>query len=46
MGIKLSAREQIPEEEYRRIFKDMFVNLGLPVEKVDEFEFEYIAGLW
>ncbi len=38
--IYLGAGEQIPEEEYRRVFKDMFVNLGLPVEKVDEFEFE------
>ena len=46
MDIKLGAREEIPEEEYRRIFKDMFVNLGLPAEKVDEFEFEYIPGLW
>jgi len=46
IGIKLSAKEQIPEEEYHRIFKDMFVNLGLPAEKVDEFEFEYISGVW
>ena len=46
IGIKLGAKEQIPEEEYRRIFKDMFVNLGLPAEKVDEIEFEYIPGLW
>ncbi|MBC2707352.1 MAG: hypothetical protein HF977_06445 [ANME-2 cluster archaeon] len=46
MEIKLSTREQIPEEEYRRIFKDMFADLGLPAEKVDEFEFEYIPGLW
>lgn len=46
MGIKLNAREKIPEEEYRRIFKDMFVNLGLPAEKVDEFEFEYVPSVW
>ena len=46
LGIKLDAREEIPEEEYRRIFKDMFVNLGLPAEKVDEFEFEYVPGVW
>ncbi|KAF5419248.1 MAG: hypothetical protein C5S44_11185 [Candidatus Methanocomedens sp.] len=46
IGIKLGAKEQIPEEEYRRIFKDMFVNLGLPAEKVDEIEIEYIPGLW
>ena len=46
MEIKLDARGEIPEEEYRRIFKDMFVNLGLPAEKVDEFEFEYVPGVW
>ncbi|MCD4846022.1 MAG: hypothetical protein K8R25_16205 [Methanosarcinales archaeon] len=44
IGIKFGTKVQIPEEEYRRIFKDMFVNLGLSAEKVDEFE--YIADLW
>lgn len=39
--IILGAKEQIPEEEYRRIFKDMFTDLGLPAEKVDEFEFNF-----
>jgi len=39
MEIDLGAGEQIPGAEYRRIFKDMFVNLGLPAEKVDDFEF-------
>lgn len=37
--IELGAGEEIPEEEYRGIFKKMFVNLGLPPEKVDEFKF-------
>lgn len=44
--IKLGAREQIPKEEYRSIFKEMFVNLGLPPEKVDEFEFNYEPSVW
>ena len=39
--IILGAKEQIPEEEYRRIFKDMFTDLGLTAEKVDEFEFNF-----
>ena len=40
--IILSDKEQkIPEEEFRRIFKDMFTNLGLPAEKMDEFEFSF-----
>jgi ABC-type siderophore export system fused ATPase/permease subunit len=37
--IELSAGQEIPEEEYRGIFNKMFVNLGLPPEKVDEFKF-------
>ena len=44
--IKLSPNEKIPEEEYRGIFKEMFVNLGLPPEKVDEFKFEYNPSVW
>ncbi len=44
--IKLAAREEIPKEEYRSIFKEMFVNLGLPPEKVDEFKFNYMPGVW
>jgi hypothetical protein len=46
LGIKLSAGEKIPEEEYLGIFKEMFVNLGLPPEKVDEFKFEYNPSVW
>lgn len=41
VDMNIRTKEEIPEEEYRRIFKDMFVNLGLPAEKVDEFEFKY-----
>lgn len=44
--IKLSPNEKIPEEEYRGIFKEMFVNLGLPPEKMDEFKFEYDPTVW
>ncbi|MCL7414072.1 MAG: hypothetical protein M8353_10750 [ANME-2 cluster archaeon] len=44
--IKLSTGEEIPKEEYRRIFKEMFVNIGLPPEKVDDFEFNYVPGVW
>lgn len=38
--------EQIPEEEYLGVFKDMFVDLGLPSKRVDEFEFEYVPTIW
>ncbi len=44
--IKLPAREEITKEEYRSIFKEMFVNLGLPPEKVNEFEFNYEPSVW
>ena len=40
------AGKEIPEEEYRAVFKKMFENLGLPVEKVDELTFEYSPGVW
>lgn len=40
------ARKEIPEEEYRAVFREMFENLGLPPEKVDEFEFEYSPSVW
>lgn len=38
--------KEIPEEEYRTIFREMFENLGLPAEKVDEFTFNYIPSMW
>jgi len=44
--IKLSPNEKIPEEEYRGIFKKLFVNLGLPPETLDELKFEYNPTVW
>ncbi|MGB2727929.1 MAG: hypothetical protein WBD09_05570 [Halobacteriota archaeon] len=46
LNIKLDVGEQIPEEEYRGVFRDMFVDLGLPSKRVDEFEFEYVPTIW
>ena len=46
LQIKLDVGEQIPEEEYRCVFRDMFVDLGLPSNSVDEFEFEYVPTIW
>lgn len=31
----------VPESEYRAVFRDRFETLGLPVERVDEYTFEY-----
>lgn len=46
LQIKLGVGEKIPEEEYRGVFKDMFVNLGLSSKKVDEFKFTYVPTIW
>jgi hypothetical protein len=46
LEIELDAGEQIPEEEYIQVFKNMFDNIGLPPEKVDEFEFNYRSSVW
>ncbi|ADI74817.1 conserved hypothetical protein [Methanohalobium evestigatum Z-7303] len=46
LEIELDAGEQIPEEEYIQVFKNMFDNIGLPPEKVDEFEFDYRSSVW
>ncbi|WP_048170233.1 hypothetical protein [Methanosarcina siciliae] len=42
----ISSQKTIPEKEYRAVFKRIFTDLGLPPEKVDEFEFEYGEGFW
>jgi len=41
-----SAGKEIPEEEYRTIFREMFENLGLPVEKVNEIKLNYSPSIW
>ncbi|AKJ39062.1 hypothetical protein [Methanosarcina barkeri] len=41
-----SAGKEIPEEEYRTVFKEMFENIGLPVEKLDEMELDYTPSIW
>lgn len=43
---RASAGKEIPEEEYQAVFKQMFEKLGLPAEKVNEFEFEYNPSVW
>ncbi|MDW5550228.1 hypothetical protein [Methanosarcina sp.] len=41
-----SAGKEIPEEEYRTVFREMFENVGLPVEKLDEIELNYTPSIW
>jgi hypothetical protein len=44
--ITTQADKKIPEEEYRAVFREMFENLGLPAEKVDEIKFSYTPTMW
>lgn len=41
-----SAGEEIPEDEYRTVFREMFENIGLPSEKVDEIKLDYSPSIW
>ncbi len=41
-----SAGKEIPEDEYKTVFREMFENLGLPAEKVDEIKFNYSPSMW
>ena len=41
-----SAGKEIPEEEYRTVFREIFENVGLPVEKLDEIELNYSPSIW
>lgn len=41
-----STGEEIPEEEYRTVFREMFENLGLPAKKVDEIKLNYSPSIW
>lgn len=41
-----SAGKEIPEKEYRTVFREMFENIGLPAEKLDEIELNYSPSIW
>jgi hypothetical protein len=43
---RASTGNKINKEEYTTVFKKMFKNLGLPVEMVDKFDFEYSPSVW
>ena len=44
--IGLPVNEEIPEEEYRDVFREMFDNIGLPADVVDDLTFEYSPSIW
>lgn len=41
LQIRLPVGEEIPEDEYRATFREMFDAIGLPPEVVDDLTFEY-----
>lgn len=44
--VTLAAGETIPESEYRGVFREMFEALGLPADRIDEYDFEYTPSNW
>jgi hypothetical protein len=46
LTIELPPQEEIPEDEYRGVFRQMFTDVGLPSEIVDDLTFEYTPTVW
>jgi hypothetical protein len=44
--VGLPVGEEIPEEEYRNVFRELFEDIGLPPAAVDELTFEYSPSIW
>lgn len=46
LTIELPPQEEIPEDEYRRVFREMFSDISLSPEVIDEVTFEYTPIVW
>jgi hypothetical protein len=46
LQVRLAAGTEIPEEEYKSVFRKMFSDLGLDPEEVDHFDFAYSPSSW
>lgn len=46
LTIELPPQEEIPEDEYRGVFRQMFTDVGLPPAVVDDLTFEYTPTVW
>ncbi|MFB6077962.1 MAG: hypothetical protein ABEJ80_03170 [Halarchaeum sp.] len=44
--VTLEPGGTIPEADYRGAFREMFETLGLPADRVDDYEFEYSPSNW
>ncbi|WP_435118520.1 hypothetical protein [Halolamina sp. C58] len=46
LQVTLPAGEELPEAEYRGVFREMFAAVGLPADRVAGYEFEYSPSVW
>lgn len=46
LTVRLPVGKEIPEEEYRSTFRQLFEDVGLPADVVDELSFEYSGSVW
>jgi hypothetical protein len=46
LTIELLPGAEIPEDEYRTVFRGMFSDVGLPPSVIDELTFEYTPTVW
>ncbi|MEF8780006.1 MAG: hypothetical protein V5A46_04955 [Haloferacaceae archaeon] len=46
LRIELPAGEEIPEPEYREVFRRLFEDVGLDPDHVDGLTFEYTGSIW
>lgn len=46
LTIELPPQEEIPEDEYRDVFRRVFSDVGLPPEIIDDLTFEYTPTVW
>ena len=46
LRIELPPQEEIPEDEYRGVFRQLFSDVGLPPEAIDSLTFEYTPTIW
>jgi hypothetical protein len=46
LQVRLPAGEELPESAYRGVFREMFEAVGLPAERVAQYEFEYSPSIW
>lgn len=46
LEITLAAGKEIPADERRTVFREMFSSLGIPPDLVDDVGFEYVGSMW